>query len=504
MLLSVIGFALVIIPRVANLGEFVVFDELLYWPWGNQFFQALLARDWAATLLGRGHPAITVLLIQCLGLGVRYGWALLSGESAAQALAQLHLDQEIIVFSDLAARRLPMALLNTLVVLALILLIYRQFGRRVALVSTILLALDPFLLSDSRTAACGCPDEWLDDNFGHQPDYLSDRSKVALFAAFGGLSRRGCGQQNFRFGDNAFYLPQHRHICLVAGSTGRLGAGHPTRLSELLVWSSLVVLVFWSFWPALWVAPGAALNLVLGFATNTSIEGRTNYFMGRVYTNEALPLFYIVIILLRISPLALIGLMAGLIKLFSRKQLAALKSQLLNLPYPLAKVNLQARMIVTVGLLLLYTATIWLVVTIGVLKRDHYGMPMFPTLDILGAMGLVGLIISLTSSLSNRLPRQQPGDLFGLGVGLILIIQAALSLPHHPYYYSYYNPLVLGPLWAHRVTMINWGPDLGEAARYLNSLDGAESLKATSATVARFIPEFKGTAIRFVYGEPWI
>ena len=52
--------------------------------------------------------------------------------------------------------------------------------------------------------------------------------------------------------------------------------------------------------------------------------------------------------------------------------------------------------------------------------------------------------------------------------------------------------------------MINWEADMGEAARYLNALENAASLKVASATVDKFIPEFKGTTIRFVYGAPWI
>ncbi|NJN93035.1 MAG: hypothetical protein HC875_02565 [Anaerolineales bacterium] len=89
-------------------------------------------------------------------------------------------------------------------------------------------------------------------------------------------------------------------------------------------------------------------------------------------------------------------------------------------------------------------------------------------------------------------------------LGFVLLVQAAVSLPHHPYYYSYFNPLILGSRWVYHATMLAWGLDLGVAAAYLNNLDNAESLKVASTTVRSLAPEIKGQTIRLVYGEPWI
>ncbi|HXV99194.1 MAG TPA: glycosyltransferase family 39 protein, partial [Anaerolineae bacterium] len=502
-LLIIIGLAVVVVPRVANLGEFIVFDEPLYWPWANQFFKAVMAGDWANTLLGRGNPGITVVVIQCLGLGARYLLDVLTGQTSAQALAQLHLESDTIVFSDLAARRLPMALLNSAFVLWLIFLVYRQFGQKIAVVAAILLSLDAFLLSDSRTMRGDA-----------MMSVLMTISAITLliYLAEGGWAYLLLSSLTaaVAFANKFSMLAMAPFVLLLValfvywqaqrvGWRASLGAG----LLSLIGWASLSPLLLWLIWPALWVIPGEVLAFVAQFAAGASFEGRNTFFMGQIYTNQLLPHFYVVLILLRISPLVMVGLIAGLFSLRSKRYRSALIQPWLALPVA-ARSNPSARVMLTVGALLIYVVSVWLVMTLGILKRDHYVMPVFPALDILGAVGLVWLLARLAHKLSRRWSNGSPGRLVGLGLGLILVIQAALSLPHHPYYYSYYNPLILGPLWAHRATMINWGPDMGEAARYLNSLTGAESLKVASATVDKFIPEFKGTTMRFVYGAPWI
>ncbi|MBI1876782.1 MAG: glycosyltransferase family 39 protein [Chloroflexi bacterium] len=503
-MLIVIGLAVVVIPRVANLGAFIVFDEPLYWPWANQFFKAIMAGDWANTLLGRGNPGITVVVIQCLGLAARYLLNILTGATPAQALAHLHLESDTIVFGDLTARRLPMALLNIACMLWLIFLVYRQFGQKIAVVAAILLGLDAFLLSDSRTM---------------RGDAMM--SVLMTISAITLLIYLAEGQWRYlwlsglaaavSFANKFSMLAMAPFVVLLVGTfvfqqarqvgwRRNLGAG----LRCLLVWGGLSPLILWLMWPALWVIPAEVLAFVGQFAAGASFEGRNTFFMGQVYTNQLLLQFYVVLILLRISALTFIGGLAGLFSLWSPVRRQALAQPWLAGTISLDRTSPGIRAMMTIGTLALYSVSVWLIMTIGVLKRDHYVMPVFPALDILGAVGLVWLVTRLADYLSWRWPAWSSERVSWSAFALIFAFQSTISLPHHPYYYSYYNPLILGPLWAHRVTMINWGPDMGEAARYLNTLDRAESLKVASATVDKFIPEFKGTTIRFVYGQPWI
>ena len=48
------------------------------------------------------------------------------------------------------------------------------------------------------------------------------------------------------------------------------------------------------------------------------------------------------------------------------------------------------------------------------------------------------------------------------------MIGLSLTLFYHPYYLTYYNPLVLGWRWAPQTILVGWGEGLDGAARYLN------------------------------------
>jgi hypothetical protein len=502
-LLIIASIALVAIPRLAELDAFVAFDEPLYWLWTNQFFQALIRGDLAGTLVGVGNPGITPVLLQCLALIVKYLVGLLSGEPSAQVLSHLYLNQNVIVFDEMVTRRLPMVLSNVIVVLLLLFLVYRQFGRNVTLVSTILLGLDPFLLSDSRTM---------------RGDALM--STLMTVSAIGLLIYVHEGNRRYlllsaftvglAFANKFSSLAMLPFVLVMVGvlvflQTRRIGWRYGLWIGFvcLAFWGGSQILMLLAMWPALWVVPREVFDLMAQFVTNTTLEGRFTFFMGHMYTNQLLPFFYVVIILLRISPLVLVGLIVGSVGIISGNRLVGLRQQLIRGEL-LEKVSPTSRAVMTIGALLTYTISIWLIMTIGILKRDHYVMPAFPALDILGGIGLVWLIGILVNALSSRFQRWQPSWLMGVSIALLLALQATIAIPHHPYYYSYYNPLILGSRWAPRVTMINWGPDLGEAAHYVNARENAKKLKVASSTVRKFIPQVKGTVIRFVYGEPWI
>jgi hypothetical protein len=51
---------------------------------------------------------------------------------------------------------------------------------------------------------------------------------------------------------------------------------------------------------------------------------------------------------------------------------------------------------------------------------------------------------------------------------LLFLPLTLFTLIYHPYYFTYYNPLVLGWRWAPKTLLVGWGEGLDEAARYLN------------------------------------
>ncbi len=492
---------LLMIPRFTDLGVFVSLDETLYWKWSNGFFQALAQHDWGNTFVGEGRPAATVMMVQAGGLGGRYLFHRLTGESPSEALARLYIDHDIIVMSELATRRASMVLFNSLAMVLLFWLVRRQFGDKVALTTTIVMGLDPFILSDSRTMrADALMGMLMTSSAITLLIYLNENQGIRQYRylLISGLAT------GIAFANKLSALAITPFILVMVSLYGFLIQNRKSKIENrfiyfwqtLLIWCGTVGLVFWAIWPAMWVMPIQAILELTSFVKNTGFEGRANYFMGKVSFNDPLPFFYFVTVPLRLSPLVMIGLISFSWQFGWQSYLSirALKSKIQN----------PSRATLTVITLLIYILSIGLIMTIGLLKADHYVMPIFPALDIIGALGLLYLFEQILSKIRQLKPFTLPQTPYAYFLATLLILQILTIYPHHPYYYSYFNPLILGSKWAPYATQLVWGLDLGVAAQYLNSLENSEKLKVASPTVRNLIPELKGTAIRFVWGEPWI
>jgi hypothetical protein len=115
---------------------------------------------------------------------------------------------------------------------------------------------------------------------------------------------------------------------------------------------------------------------------------------------------------------------------------------------------------------------------------------MLPTLIIMSAMGMV----AAWRWLSERLPPVQ--HVSWLMALLVLVGQIALAIPHHPYYYTYWNPLLGGLNQARQVLPVGMGGEgLDQAAAYLNTLPKAGTLKVASGNSHKIQPIFTGETI---------
>ena len=144
-------------------------------------------------------------------------------------------------------------------------------------------------------------------------------------------------------------------------------------------------LVLWLIWPALWVIPSDVLAFVAQFAAGASFEGRNTFFMAGLYQPTLAPLLPGAHPA-EISPLVMVGLVAGLFSLHSKTRRSALVQPWLAQSVAAVRSGSQARGMLTIGALLVYSMSVWFIMTLGILKRDHYVMPVFPALDILGAV----------------------------------------------------------------------------------------------------------------------
>jgi len=129
--------------------------------------------------------------------------------------------------------------------------------------------------------------------------------------------------------------------------------------------------------------------------------------------------------------------------------------------------------------------------TLGQKKFDRYLLPVFPFVQTMAAVGLLGAGGRLLPHW--RAPSRQR-FLVICSSALILGLSAIVVLPHAPYYLTYYSPLLGGPRAAVRTLLVGWGEGFDLIAAYLNSLPGIENRRAIARALPSFAPFFLGYA----------
>ncbi|NJN66009.1 MAG: glycosyl transferase [Chloroflexaceae bacterium] len=206
-----------------------------------------------------------------------------------------------------------------------------------------------------------------------------------------------------------------------------------------LGWVGAALAVVVVCWPALWVTPHLALER---YVEKILWEGGNAYtsaqfFFGQPVTDPG-PLFYPVVLLFRLTPVALVGL--------------------LLLPLALRLPSRSGER--THGAMLAAFVLLWLaVMTTGSKKFDRYLLPIWPSLLILAAIGWAAFLRWLVTR--------------GRGwVAVSVLLAGAVIAPvieYFPSYLSYYNPLAGGGAYAQRVLLVGWGEGTDQVAAYVRN-----------------------------------
>ena len=539
----VVLIVLMVIPRFADLNQYIIVDESDRWLWAEDFVYALHRRDLAGTLIGHGYPGV-------LPAWVESAWIYLEALRRSMVEGQWIGEPGLyLLFHEwsrtafLAQQRLPIVFLNTGLALATVWAIWRLFGRRVALVSGVLIALDPFYLSDSRINRAEAVITGLMtlSVLAMIFYYRRPRWRYVILSGFlGGLSLLTKIQALIILPVVAvtgflIYKDDLKQVWTLSGQ-GKRQTGSMTRLLHLkgvvwfgVVWALAAGLTWTIVWPAMWVMPGETLAQVYDYATHMSGAGGAHvFFLGRTF-EDADPglLFYPLVFLLRITPLTLVGLIGLSIAWFTTR--GRQTSGQASLPTPdqvtTGPQGVDSRGIV---ILLIYIVVYVLSISVGSHKQDRYLMPVFPSFNILAAMGLVYLVAQLPR-LKNWV-RQYLGPMLGVDPGLgddqsrplfslasppqkfavvdwillatVVLIQIATIFPHHPYYFSYFNPLFGGGQTAARTLRIGWGEGMDQVGQYLAAKPNSREL-VVSSRFAQYMPEFKGDVISLSRDGRW-
>jgi hypothetical protein len=115
------------------------------------------------------------------------------------------------------------------------------------------------------------------------------------------------------------------------------------------------------------------------------------------------------------------------------------------------------------GMLFLFVLIYFIIMSLGTKKFDRYLLPIFPPLSLIAGVGWVAVI----SWIADRFKMLANPYFQYLAIGLLAVGQIAYTLPHHPYYLTYYNPIMGRADQVPDDMFTGWGEGLNEAALYL-------------------------------------
>jgi hypothetical protein len=462
-ILITLGLALLLwLPRGLVLDRFVAVDERSWMTRSGNFYLALSTGDFASTYQYY-HPGVTTMWIGAMAYLWQYS------DYPADATSQIHSMSEGIEDQLVAHGHAPMTILATaraLMVLVIVLLLLVAFwlaadllGLLPALVGIMLLGFDPMSLGLTRMLHV--------DGLSSALMLVSTLALMRFYAPNPALAGRW--RDLVLSGIMAGLAWLTKSPALVLGPMALLIVGMDLlrarrmgalwqAVRALIIWGGLAAIVFVVCWPAMWVRPLANLQSILGAAGEYAEDSNQKiFFNGEIITDDPGALFYPITYLWHITPITLIGLALALIAgvMGMRRRSYTWQSG---------------------AILLLYALLFTTLMTFGSKKIDRYLLPAYFPLALVAGIGWCALV---------EIPRLARHGNIGTRWGrwllpLVLAGQAAFSLPHFPYYFTFYNPLLGGITRAPNVLMIGLGEGLDQAARYLNAKPDAEQLRVAS------------------------
>lgn len=469
-------FAVALLTRLARLDVPIGVDETLWIRRGPQFMAALLNGDWAGTYV-RHHPGVTNMWLIGGALSLR---DLLTH---AGATADLPGHLQAIAASELPSLDLYLAVrpLYAIVTAASFTALWplgrRLLGDAPALLAMLILLGEPFFLAYQRSLTTDANQA----NF----TWLALLAFLLALRPTTTRPRRWLLLSGVSFGlallsklPAALSLPAIGLWTLAAqGGYGKPAFGRrPWRmlLGDLAVWGAAAVIVCLALWPALWADP-AGVWARLGSDLDEQLSGHSQFFLGQPTDAPGLA-YYPVVLLLRLSPLLLVGALAG-IGLTLRDHLAGRQGDDDLAMDP----GLKSQRVILAAILLAVVVQLALL-SVNDTQIDRYVVPALPGLALLAGAGLwrVGA----------RLPRPR------LTLATAVIgVQLVTAAPHFPYFLTYFNPLAGGAPRAERWIMVGNGELLDRAAAWIAAQPEGQAAVVASWYPRSFAPYFPGTTL---------
>ena len=404
----------------------------------SEFVHAILNADWSGTLFSP-HPGVTVMW---LSGGALWGWYAL--QSLLGLPAPSPLQTEGYALADrVAVGVLPLALIAALAIVWGWHLLRRLFGARIAWIAAVLWAIDPFHLANSKVLHLDATVSMLMILSAlHMLAYLQyhERRTVILSGVLGGLA--------ILTKVTALFLVPFLGLCLLTDCLSSMRNGKKAvrlALRASLLWLLVATAVCFALWPSLWVQPKATFDTVIerGILQKlASAHDLPRFHRGILSLGDPGTSLYLDALLYRSTFLTLTFSILALALIVSRRAQKEI-------------------------LLLACFAAFYLVqMTLGSRKETRYLLPAFVAFDVLSAWAIVWWSDRVSKVRTIRLSLS----------GGLLLAQALLILPLHPYYGTHYNVLLGGGRAAQDVLpLAQFGEGLDLAGRYIDRQSGAET-----------------------------
>jgi hypothetical protein len=433
LLLALLLVLVALPPRLLATDRFVTTDEL-FWIGRSAAFVRAIETGQLSQTFQTGHPGVTTMWTAWLGMGSSLARTL---APSRREVSRREVSQSPAFLPALASARRAFGVVTALGVGLLGLLVWRLFGPWPAALGGLLLALDPFFLAHARLV--------------HVDASLALWMSLALLAALCRWQGGGWWSLGLCGVSTGLALLSKSPALLLLGlipiahlpwrgvrlDRDQLRAG----LRDVGVWVVLTGLTVVLVWPAVWAAPGETLTRFFDFVRDNANPDHA----AAADDLGAGALFYPLALLLRLTPLTLLGLLGLLLPPWSRPDARA------------------------VPLLLIFVVGFGAAMTMAAKGFDRYLLPIFPVVDLLAGLGLWRIAVRLADLVRGAGTVERRRAVAGLLASVAIVLCGGWWIASSwPYELTYANPLLGGNRVAHRTIASGWGEGLDEAARYLN------------------------------------
>ena len=445
------------------------------WRWKSRSFDfgsAVLGNNFEQTLQTY-HPGVVLMWLGGAGAKITNYWAESQGKSI---LADDSVD---IIFQIDFVQKLLIVLVIALTITSVFQIFKIIFGLKHALVSILLLTLEPFYLGLTRVFHLeGLVSTFMLASVVWLYYFFLESTKIkrlivsAFFAGLAILTKIsalflvlyfGLVTLIFVYRDGKFNLKKSELAKFVKANIVKLFS----RFGKVIfIWVGVLVLVFFALWPAMWVIPGKVIQTLYGGVSEVGVEGdHLQFYFGKLVENPG-PGFYFVVLALKSSIYLLVGFIGALI---IRKKLPE---------------NFRKFM----DYLLIFVFFYFIQLTLPTKKLDRYILPDLVVMSLISSIFYVWLFEKINFK-----------KVWQKAFCVVLFFVPAIytDILIHPDYFSYFNPMFGGLKTGIKVIEPKWIIGKDEIMDYFMELSDDTGMKPSwSASFEEIVYKSSGRNLK--------